>query len=76
MTAAGRDLDELELVGGARGRFPDADGVADLDDTLDAIPEQVVRGFTTICVKPSQFTDDPGEIPSLLGRIVQRVAAF
>lgn len=76
MTAAGRDLDELELVGGARGRFPDADGVADLDDALDAIPEQVGRGFATICVKPSQFTDDPGEIPSLLEWIVERVAAF
>jgi probable F420-dependent oxidoreductase len=76
MTAAGRDPDELELVGGTRGRFPDGDGVADLDVALDAIPEQVARGFTTICVKPSQFTDDPGEIPSLLERIVERVAAF
>ena len=76
MAAAGRDLDELELVGGTRGRFPDADGVADLDEALDAIPGQVERGFTTICVKPSQFTDDPGKIPSLLERIVERVAAF
>ncbi|MGH2640680.1 MAG: TIGR03619 family F420-dependent LLM class oxidoreductase [Actinomycetota bacterium] len=76
MAAAGRDLDQLELVGGTRGRFPDADGVADLDDALDAIPGQVERGFTTICVKPSQFTDDPGEIPSLFERIVERVAAF
>ena len=75
MAAAGRDLDELELVGGTRGRFPDADGVADLDEALDAIPEQVERGFTTICVKPSQFTDDPGEIPSLLRRIVERAGA-
>jgi probable F420-dependent oxidoreductase len=75
VAAAGRDPDELELVGGTRGRFPDADGVADLDEALDSIPPQVERGFTTICVKPSQFTDDPGEIPSLLGRIVDRVAA-
>lgn len=76
MAAEGRELDELELVGGTRGRFPGADGVADLDDALDAIPEQVARGFTTICVKPSQFTDDPDEIPSLLARIVARVAAL
>ncbi len=76
MAAAGRDPGELELVGGTRGRFPDAVGVADLDEALDAIPGQVERGFTTICVKPSQFIDDPGEIPSLLERIVERVAAF
>jgi hypothetical protein len=76
MAAAGRSLDELELVGGTRGRFPDASGVADLDEALAAIPAQVERGFTTICVKPSQFTDDPAEIPSLLRRIVDRTAAL
>ncbi len=75
MAAAGRDPDELELIGGTRGRFPDAGSVASLDEALASIPEQLARGFTTICVKPSQFTDDPGEIPSLLERIVDRVAA-
>jgi hypothetical protein len=74
MAAAGRDLEGLELVGGTRGRFPDADGIADLGEALASIPEQVARGFTTICVKPSQFTDDPGEIPPLLARIVERAA--
>jgi probable F420-dependent oxidoreductase len=76
MTAAGRDVDELEIVGGTRGRFPDAESVAPLDEALASIPEQVERGCTTICVKPSQFTDDPYEIPSLLERIVDRVAAM
>ena len=76
MTEAGRSIDELELVGGTRGRFPDPDGVADLDEALASIPEQVARCFTTICVKPSQFTDDPDEIPSLLRRIVDRVSAL
>jgi probable F420-dependent oxidoreductase len=75
LAAAGRSLDELELVGGTRGRFPDASSVADLDEALAAIPAQVERGFSTICVKPSQFTDDPREIPSLLRRIVERTAA-
>jgi probable F420-dependent oxidoreductase len=74
MAAAGRDLGELELVGGTRGRFPDTGGVADLDEALASIPEQVERGFTTICVKPSQFADDTREIPALLTRIVERVA--
>lgn len=74
LAAAGRRLDELELVGGTRGRFADGSSVADLDEALATIPAQVERGFTTICIKPSQFTDDPAEIPSLLHRIVERTA--
>jgi probable F420-dependent oxidoreductase len=74
MTAAGRGIAELEMVGGVRGRFPDAKRPAALDEALDRIPEQVERGFHTMCVKPSQFTDDPAEIPDLLGRIVRGVS--
>jgi probable F420-dependent oxidoreductase len=76
LRAAGRRLDELELVGGTRGRFPDATSVADLDEALEQIPPQVERGFTTICIKPSQFTDDPAEVPALLRRIVERTATL
>lgn len=72
MAAAGRDVGELELVGGTRGSFADARSVAHLDEALGAIPEQIARGFTTICLKPSQFTDDPDEVPSLLWRTVDR----
>ena len=75
MAAAGRDIAEIEMVGGTRGAFPDATHPAPLDGALDQIPEQVARGFTTICIKPSQFTDDPSEIPELLVRIVDGVAA-
>jgi probable F420-dependent oxidoreductase len=76
MADAGRDVEELELVGGTRGRFPDAESVAALDQALASIPEQVARGFTTICIKPSQFTDDQNEVPALLSRIVERVASL
>jgi probable F420-dependent oxidoreductase len=75
LAAAGRDVRSLEIVGGVRGRFPDGTSVASLDEALATIPDQLGRGCTTICVKPSQFTDDPDEIPPLLGRIVDRVAA-
>jgi probable F420-dependent oxidoreductase len=71
MRAAGRDPGELEMVGGTRGEFPDATRPAPLDGALDQIPDQVRRGFDTICIKPSQFTDDPDEIHDLLHRIVQ-----
>ena len=59
MAEAGRDIADLEMVGGTRGAFPDASHPAPLDQALDQIPEQVARGFGTICIKPSQFTDDP-----------------
>jgi probable F420-dependent oxidoreductase len=75
MAEAGRDLADLELVGGTRGTFPDATRPAALGPALDRIPDQVARGFRTICIKPSQFTDDPAEVPALLARIVDGVAA-
>jgi len=75
MAEAGRDVGDLEMVGGTRGAFPDASHPAPLDQALDQIPEQVSRGFDTICIKPSQFTDDPAEVPDLLSRIVAGVDA-
>jgi probable F420-dependent oxidoreductase len=74
MSEAGRDISELELVGGTRGAFPDAASVADLAEALAAIPGQVERGFTSICIKPSQFTDDPAQIGLLCREAVARVA--
>jgi len=76
MAAAGRDPTELEMVGGTRGRFPGPDGVADLGEALASIPAQLERGFTTICIKPSQFIDDPGEIPMFCRQVVERVDAL
>jgi probable F420-dependent oxidoreductase len=73
MTRAGRDMDELEMVGGTRGRFPDATSTADLGQALAAIPAQLERGFTTICIKPSQFIDDSDEIGPFCREVVQRV---
>ena len=73
-TAAGRSLDDLEMVGGIRGRFPDATGVADLGEALDAIPAQLARGFTSICFKPSMFTDDVREVGAICQRVVDRIA--
>lgn len=73
MADAGRDPGELEMVGGTRGVFPDATGVADLGQALAAIPAQLERGFTTFCVKPSQFTDDPAGVGPLCREIVARV---
>jgi probable F420-dependent oxidoreductase len=74
MRQAGRDPAELEYVGGTRGQFPGPDQPADLDQTLAAVPAQMARGFTTICVKPSQFIDDQLKITELCEALVTKVA--
>jgi alkanesulfonate monooxygenase SsuD/methylene tetrahydromethanopterin reductase-like flavin-dependent oxidoreductase (luciferase family) len=76
LAEAGRDPDGLELVGGTRGRFPDADSVADLDEALATIPPQVERGFTSICVKPSQFLDDASAHAAWCREVVAKVAGL
>lgn len=69
MRAAGRDLSELELVGGIRGTFRGPDDVADLEVALRDLPAQVERGFTTVCVKPAMFCADVDEVPDLCRRL-------
>jgi hypothetical protein len=75
LLAAGRAPAGLELVGGTRAVFPDA-GPADLGQALATIPSQVEAGFSTFCIKPSQFTDDPFDVGRLCGEIIRRVGAM
>jgi probable F420-dependent oxidoreductase len=76
MAEAGRSADELEMVGGTRGAFPGPASVADLERALSSVPEQVASGFTSICIKPSQFIDDPALVGSFCREVVHRVAAL
>src|SRR6476646_1096438 len=76
MAEAGRTIDELEFVGGTRGAFPDAGSLADLGAALETVPAQLEAGFTSICIKPSQFTDDPAAVGALCRDIVARVSAL
>jgi hypothetical protein len=75
MVEAGRDPADLEMVGGTRGRFEDAESVVDLGEALERIPPQIERGFTTFCMKPSQFVDDPALLGSFCREVVDLVAA-
>jgi probable F420-dependent oxidoreductase len=75
LAAAGRDMAELEVVGGIRPRFPDENSPADLDEAAEQIPGQLAAGYTTICFKPSQYTDDPAAVGGLCRRLVNRVAS-
>jgi hypothetical protein len=76
LAAAGRGPGELEYVGGTRGTFAGPDGLADLDQALAGIPAQLARGFGTICVKPSQFTDDAARIGDFCRELVTKVSAL
>jgi probable F420-dependent oxidoreductase len=76
MAAAGRSMEELEVVGGIRPQFGDDQTPGDLDEAAETIPAQLEAGYTTICFKPSQYTDDPGEVGRLCRRLVDRVAAL
>lgn len=75
MTAAGRSIDELELIGGIRGRFTGTDDVADLDEALATIPAKVAEGYRSICFKPSMFTDECDEVPEVCRRVVAALHA-
>jgi probable F420-dependent oxidoreductase len=76
LAAAGCGPDAIEYVGGTRGVFDGPDEVADLDRALATVPGQLARGFGTICVKPSQFTDDSAGVRSFCDDLVRRVAGY
>ncbi|MDH6546112.1 putative F420-dependent oxidoreductase [Streptomyces sp. SAI-135] len=76
MAAAGRDIADLEMIGSTRAVFPDDTSCADLAQALEPIPEQMAQGFTTFCVKPSQFTDDPNGVGAFCREVMRRVESL
>jgi probable F420-dependent oxidoreductase len=73
--AEGRSRAEIEMVGGIRGRFVDANDVASLDEALDGVREQLAMGYSTICFKPSMFTDDFDDVVNVCARVVEFLAS-
>lgn len=71
LSEAGRDLSEIEIVGGIRPRFHDATSPADLDEAAASIPEQLEAGCTAICFNPSQYVDDIADVPEACRRLVR-----
>jgi probable F420-dependent oxidoreductase len=67
---------ELELIGGTRAVFPDHHSCADPGQAMADLPEQMAKGFTTFCLKPSQFTDDPAQVGALRREVVRRAEAM
>jgi probable F420-dependent oxidoreductase len=74
--AAGRAIDELELVGGTRAVFPDDHSPADLGAAMEPIRGQLQQGFTTFCIKPSQFIDEAADLPRFSAEVVRRLDAM
>jgi alkanesulfonate monooxygenase SsuD/methylene tetrahydromethanopterin reductase-like flavin-dependent oxidoreductase (luciferase family) len=72
----GRSWEEFELVGGTRVTFPDDDSVAPLPEALEEIPRQMALGFTTFCIKPSIFIDDPNDHARFCREVIERVDAL
>ena len=74
LEAAGRSIDEIEMVGGTRVEFPDATSTASLVTALDGIPEQMEMGFSTFCIKPSIFIDDRAAHAAFCREVIHRVS--
>ena len=75
MQAAGRNPDLIEMIGGIRPRFRSDDKPGDLEEAMAAIPAKLAEGYSSICFKPSQYTDDPAEVSDLCRRMVAAVNA-
>ncbi len=75
MAEAGRDSADLEMIGGIRGRFADSTSTADVEGAFASVPGQLAAGYTSICFKPSMYTDDPAEVGALCRRLVAMAEA-
>ena len=73
LAAAGRSLDELELVGGLRSPFPDDASPAPLAPAIEMLPRLWARGFRTFCIKPNQYFDDASLYAGWCREVVERV---
>jgi alkanesulfonate monooxygenase SsuD/methylene tetrahydromethanopterin reductase-like flavin-dependent oxidoreductase (luciferase family) len=76
LRAVSRDLADLEKVGGTRAVFTDDHHPADLGRAMEPVRQQLADGYTTICVKPSQFIDDARELEGFCHDVIRRAAAM
>lgn len=76
MAEAGRDIADLEKIGGTRATFTGSDDVADIHESMASFGDQLDAGYTTFCMKPSQHTDDIADVPALCAEMVRYVAAL
>jgi hypothetical protein len=75
LAAEGRRRRDIEMVGGIRGRFAGANDVASLDGALEGVRAQLTMGYSTICFKPSMFTDERDDVVNVCTRVVEFLAS-
>jgi probable F420-dependent oxidoreductase len=75
LAAEGRSRAQIEMVGGIRGRFAGSNDVASLHDALDGVREELAMGYSTICFKPSMFTDERDDVVNVCSRVVEFLAS-
>ena len=69
---AGRDISEIEFLGGIIGRFRDPTSCADLDAALGSLARQIRAGVQTFVIKPCQFIDDVARFPEFAAEVVEK----
>lgn len=77
MTAAGRDMDELELAALIFGRpFKGSDDLLDLDEALEPVSNLYASGVTTFLLRPSVFIDDADQLGDFCRTVLAKVDAL
>ena len=46
-----------------------------MEEAFASVPGQLAAGYTSICFKPSMYTDDPAEVGALCRRLVAMAEA-
>ena len=77
MKKAGRDMSELQSAGLVFPLFTDPNKPADLARSIEtSVPPQLEKGIDSLTIKPSQFIDNPDEMPAFLAEVDRRVEAL
>jgi probable F420-dependent oxidoreductase len=77
MAKAGRNVSELQTGGIVWPLFTDPHQPADLARSIEAsVPFFLEKGADSIGIKPSQFINDPSEMPALLREVDRRIEAL
>ena len=76
LSAAGRSIDDLEMVMwlGGNTPFPDDVSTKPLEAALDAAAPHLARGVSTFALKPSQYIDDPAQLGDLCRAAISGLA--
>jgi probable F420-dependent oxidoreductase len=77
MSKAGRKISELKSGGMVFPKFSDPDKPADLARSIErSVPPLIEKGIDSLTIKPSQFIDDPSEMPAFLKEFDRRIEAL